>query len=90
MIFLKNILGARVAHNSLARFFSAKKSSEQLAYYQQRIESLPNFSIKFVIKPTFPSGPPLRSSIYSTNTPKYNNTPTHNQTLRSYADVSPP
>jgi hypothetical protein len=49
MIFLKNILGARVAHNSLARFFSAKKSNEQLAYYQQRIESLPNFSIKFLI-----------------------------------------
>lgn len=69
MSFLKNILKAKIWNRPLCQSFSSKKSSEQLAYYQHRLETLTNFSIIYLIQLIGPSNQQLLSNTFSTNMP---------------------
>jgi hypothetical protein len=88
MHFLKNILRIRFANHLISQSFSSKKSSEQLAYYQHRLETLPHFSNQPPIQATSPSVRPSPSTNSSTSTPNSSTTPRPLPKLKQYAGAS--
>lgn len=64
----KRFLRLRIAPSCLPKFFSSKKSNEQLAYYQHRLETLPNFSNSALSQLTSQFVQPSPSKTFYTNT----------------------